>query len=59
MRVDPAEKDPDSRRARCIGYIINLAAREFIYGKDVEAFEFDIAGEDINARSESLKAKLA
>jgi hypothetical protein len=34
----PDIKDPDSRRSRCLGHIINLAAKAFLFGKDVEAF---------------------
>jgi hypothetical protein len=28
-----------SRRSRCLGHIINLAAKAFIFGKDIEGFE--------------------
>jgi hypothetical protein len=35
----PNIKDPDSRRVRCLGYIINLAAKAFLFGKDADAFE--------------------
>jgi hypothetical protein len=35
----PDIKDPNSRRSRCLGHIINLAAKAFLFGKDVEAFE--------------------
>lgn len=28
----------DSRRARCIAHIINLAAKAFVFGEDCEAF---------------------
>jgi hypothetical protein len=37
--IRPDIKDADSRRARCLGHIINLAAKAFLFGKDVEAFE--------------------
>lgn len=40
--VDPAEKNHLSRWSRCIGHILNLAARNFIFGDDVEAFEYDM-----------------
>ena len=40
--VDPAEKDHLSRWSRCIDHILNLAARNFIFGDDVEAFEYDM-----------------
>jgi hypothetical protein len=32
-------KDSDLRRVRCLGYIISLAAKAFLFGKDVDAFE--------------------
>ena len=57
--IDPAETDFSSRRARCIGHIINLAAKDFIFGKNVDAFEYDIAGEDMNERFDSVKARKA
>lgn len=31
--------DHVSRRARCLGHIINLAAKAFLFGSDTEAFE--------------------
>jgi hypothetical protein len=35
----PNIKDPDSRRVRCLGHIINLAAKAFLFGKNADAFE--------------------
>ena len=35
----PDIKDPDSRRVRYLGYIINLAAKAFLFGKNADAFE--------------------
>jgi hypothetical protein len=35
----PDIEDPDSRRVRCIGHIINLVARAFLFGKDAESLE--------------------
>jgi hypothetical protein len=35
----PDIKDPDNRRVRCLGYIINLAAKAFLFGKNIDAFE--------------------
>jgi hypothetical protein len=35
----PNLKDPDSRRVKCLGHIINLAAKAFLFGKDADAFE--------------------
>jgi hypothetical protein len=34
-------KDPDSRCIRCLGYIINLIAKAFLFGHDADAFEED------------------
>lgn len=45
--LDPTEADPASRRARCIGHVIHLAAKDLIFGTDVDASEFDIAGEKV------------
>jgi hypothetical protein len=35
----PDIKDPDSRRVRCLGHIINLTAKAFLFGKNADAFE--------------------
>jgi hypothetical protein len=35
----PDLKDPDSRRVRCLGYIINLAVKAFLFRKDADAFK--------------------
>jgi hypothetical protein len=35
----PKLEDPDSRRVRCLGHIINLAAKAFLFGNDADAFE--------------------
>ena len=32
-------KDPDSRRVRYLGHIINLAAKAFLFGKEADAFK--------------------
>jgi hypothetical protein len=33
------DRDPAASRSRCLGHIINLAAKAFIFGDNVEAFE--------------------
>ena len=38
-KLRPDIKDLDSRYIRCIGYIVNLAAKAFLFGKDADAFE--------------------
>jgi hypothetical protein len=50
-------KDPDTRRGCCFGHIINLAARDFIFGKDVAAFEEVVRGVDESTALESEMRK--
>ena len=33
------DRDPTALRSRCLGHIINLATKAFIFGKNVDAFE--------------------
>ena len=35
----PDLKDPDSRRVRCLRYIINFAAKAFLFGINADAFK--------------------
>ena len=37
--IDPSVKDISPYRSRCLRYIINLAAKAFLFSNDVEAFE--------------------
>lgn len=37
--LDADVKDPDGRRVRRLGHIINLVAKAFLFGKDVEGLE--------------------
>ena len=37
--IDSSIKDIAPYRSRCLGHIINLAAKAFLFGKDSEAFE--------------------
>ena len=43
----------ETRRSRCLGYIINLAAKSFLFSKNVEAFEGSLSelgeGEDLSS----------
>jgi hypothetical protein len=32
-------KNPKTRRVRCLGHIINLAAKAFLFSEDVDAFK--------------------
>jgi hypothetical protein len=47
------EKKRRSRRLRCLGHVINLSAKAFLYGKEYDAFEKDI--ENVKEHSELLK----
>jgi hypothetical protein len=38
-KLRPDIKDPDARRVRCLGHILNLAAKAFLFRKDAESFE--------------------
>lgn len=38
------DRDPMASRSRCLGHIINLAAKAFIFGKNVDAFEAVVDG---------------
>jgi len=35
----PDIQDLDSRRVRCLGHIVNLAAKAFLFSKDPDSFE--------------------
>jgi hypothetical protein len=43
----------DDRRARCVGHIINLAAKAFIFGKNVDVFEASVENIEDNAPFDS------
>jgi hypothetical protein len=34
-------KNPTARRLRCIGHVINLAAKAFLFGKEEGCFDFE------------------
>lgn len=38
-QIAPELKDLSGKRVRCLAHIINLAAKAYLYGQDVEAFE--------------------
>lgn len=44
--INLAKKDPSSRKARYLNYIINLATKAFLFRKSVKVFEFKIAKEE-------------
>src|SRR5207248_11466832 len=51
----PNEKDPNSRRVRCLGHIINLAAKAFLFGQDAEAFDEESQTKKERARFEAVR----
>jgi hypothetical protein len=51
----PDIKDSNSRRVRCLGHIINLAAKAFLFGKNVDAFEDSINTARKNGHLEVLR----
>jgi hypothetical protein len=51
----PEEKDPNSKRVRCLGHIINLAAKAFLFGKDADAFEEESQTKKERARFEAVR----
>jgi hypothetical protein len=51
----PNIKDPNSRRVRCLGYIINLAAKAFLFGKIIDAFKDSINAAYKNGHLKALR----
>ena len=51
----PDIKKLESRRVRCLGYILNLAAKAFLFGKDADAFEEDTNCKRNNTHIEKLR----
>jgi len=47
------EKRRKARRLRCLGHVINLAVKAFLFGTEYDAFEQDI--ESTREKSELLK----
>jgi hypothetical protein len=50
-------RDPVSSRSRCLGHIVNLAAKAFIFGKSVSAFEavVDSVNEATSRNSDAMQ----
>jgi hypothetical protein len=36
-------KNSKARRLRCLGHVINLAAKAFLFGKEEECFDFEVS----------------
>jgi hypothetical protein len=51
----PNIKDLGSRRVRCLEYIINLAIKAFLFGKNADAFEDSINAAYKNGYLEALR----
>ena len=48
-------RDPQASRSRCLGHIINLAAKAFLFGKNIEAFEATVdAVNDFTSRESEI-----
>jgi hypothetical protein len=41
-RLRPDIKHPESRRVRCLGHILNLTVKAFLFGHDPESFEVEV-----------------
>lgn len=50
--------DPETRRLRCLGHIINLAVKSFLYGADPEAFESEAASLDLKKIDDKYRREL-
>jgi hypothetical protein len=53
----PNIKDPDSRRVRYLDYIINLAAKAFLFSKNADAFKDSINTAYKNGYLKALRKK--
>jgi hypothetical protein len=51
----PNIKDPNSRRVRCLKYIINLAVKAFLFDKNADAFKDSINTARKNGYLEALR----
>lgn len=51
------ERDPVTSRSRCLGHIINLAAKAFLFGKNTEAFDAvtDLVNDSTPQESDIMK----
>ena len=54
-KLRPDIKDPDSRRVRCLGHILNLAAEAFLFGTDSESFQEETNQKRSKAHIEELR----
>jgi hypothetical protein len=51
----PDIKDPNSRRVRYLGHIINLTAKAFLFGNDADAFEEESQTKKERAKFEAVR----
>ncbi len=55
-QLRPDIKNPDSRRVRCLGHIINLSAKAFLFSDDPDAFELIINDQRKLGKLDALRA---
>lgn len=50
--------DPETRRLRCLGHVINLAVKSFLYGTNPEAFESEATTLDLKKIDDKYRKEL-
>jgi hypothetical protein len=50
--------DPETRRFRCLGHIINLAVKSFLYGTNPETFESETITLDLKKTDDKYRKEL-
>ena len=54
-KLHPDIKEPDSRRIRYLGYVLNLIAKAFLFDKNTDVFEEDTNFKYSNTYIEKLR----
>ena len=54
-KLRPDIKEPDTRRVRYLGYILNLVVKAFLFSKDADTFEEDTNSKRSNAYIKKLR----
>ena len=58
LKVLHPERNPKASRSYCLGHIINLAAKAFLLGKNIEVFEATVnAINDLTPRDSEIMKK--
>ena len=47
--------NPVKHRLRCFGHVINLVVKAFLWGNDAEAFEYELAGYEVDQQMEEVR----